>query len=93
VREEKRRRGRRRERKKEEKIEGPSQCRWSVCHPQVLHSIPTFAKKTRKKATLKLSPGHDGHTFNAKGQRQADLCEFEASLVCIANSRPSRSTQ
>jgi hypothetical protein len=35
------------------------------------------------------------HTFNSSTWRlrQADLCEFKASLVYIENSRPTEATQ
>jgi hypothetical protein len=35
------------------------------------------------------------HTFNSSTgrQRQADLCEFKASLGCIKSSRTARATQ
>ena len=33
------------------------------------------------------------HTFNPNTQRQADLCEFEASLVYRVRSRTARATQ
>ena len=53
-----------------------------------------LSEKTISKAKVG-EPGMVGHAFNPSigRQRQADLCEFEASLVYRASSRTARATQ